>query len=99
MNYSEVFKKAILNLYKDKVYTVDYAILKATDYADKGKLNAEDYEELMNYFIAEQEVHEEVSEEVVEDTVIEEVEEGHAENTEESTEEHEEQENSEITEN
>ena len=77
--YSTIFKNAILNLYKDRVYTVDYAILKATDYADKGKLNAEDYEELMNYFIAEQEkamkeeVQEEyVEEEIIEDTVIEE---------------------------
>ena len=79
MNYSEIFKKAILNLYKDRVYTVDYAILKATDYADKGKLKAEDYEELMNYFIAEQEVQEKV-----EDTVLEEaIESPGEENTEE----------------
>ena len=55
MNTSKIFKNAILNLYKAKVYTVDYAILKASDYADKNKLTAEDYEELLTYLATEQE--------------------------------------------
>ena len=98
--YSTIFKNAILNLYKNRIYTVDYAILKATDYADKGKLNAEDYEELMNYFIAEQEkaMQEEIQEEYIEEEIIEDtvVEEDVIEN---STEVAEEPENTEITEN
>lgn len=55
MNTSLIFKNAILNLYKAKIYTVDYAILKASDYADKNKLTAEDYEELLTYLATEQE--------------------------------------------
>ena len=55
MNISKLFKNAILNLYKSKVYTVDFAILKASDYADKNKLTAEDYEELLTYLANEQE--------------------------------------------
>ena len=55
MNISKLFKNAILNLYKSKVYTADFAILKASDYADKNKLTAEDYEELLTYLANEQE--------------------------------------------
>ena len=55
MNISKLFKNAILNLYKSKIYTVDFAILKASDYADKNKLTAEDYEELLTYLATEQE--------------------------------------------
>lgn len=55
MNTSLLFKNAILNLYKAKIYTVDYAILKACDYADKNKINAKDYEELLEYLAQEQE--------------------------------------------
>lgn len=55
MNTSKLFKNAIFNLYKAKVYTVDFAILKASDYADKNKLTAEDYEELLTYLATEQE--------------------------------------------
>ena len=55
MNISKLFKNAILNLYKSKIYTVDFAILKASDYADKNKLTAEDYEELLTYLANEQE--------------------------------------------
>ena len=54
MNYSELFKNAILNLYKCGVYTVDYAILKATEYADKNKINADDYEKAITYLAEEQ---------------------------------------------
>ena len=68
MNRSKLFKKAILNLYKSKIYTVDYAILKATDYADKNKITAEDYEELLIYLAEEQEKEIKV-EEVVEENV------------------------------
>ena len=44
-----------MNLYKSKIYTVDFAILKASDYADKNKINANDYEELIRYLAEEQE--------------------------------------------
>lgn len=54
MNYSELFKNAILNLYKCGVYTVDYAILKTSEYADKGKINATDYESAITYLAEEQ---------------------------------------------
>lgn len=55
MNTSKLFKNAIINLYKSKIYTVDFAILKASDYADKNKITAEDYEELITYLAEEQE--------------------------------------------
>lgn len=55
MDTSKLFKNAIINLYKDKIYTVDFAILKASDYADKNKINANDYEELIRYLAEEQE--------------------------------------------
>lgn len=54
MNYSKLFMNAILNLYKCGVYTVDYAILKATEYADKNKINADDYEKAITYLAEEQ---------------------------------------------
>ena len=54
-NTSKLFKNAIMNLYKSKIYTVDFAILKASDYADKNKINANDYEELIRYLAEEQE--------------------------------------------
>lgn len=55
MNTSKLFKNAIMNLYKSKIYTVDFAIIKASDYADKNKITAEDYEELITYLAEEQE--------------------------------------------
>jgi len=55
LNTSKLFKNAIINLYKSKIYTVDFAILKASDYADKNKINANDYEELIKYLAEEQE--------------------------------------------
>lgn len=54
MNYSELFKNAILNLYKCGVYTVDYAILKTSEYADKNKINADDYEKAITFLAEEQ---------------------------------------------
>ena len=54
MNYSKLFMNAILNLYKSGIYTVDYAILKATEYADKNKINADDYEKAITYLAEEQ---------------------------------------------
>lgn len=72
MNTSLLFKNAILNLYKARIYTVDFAILKASDYADKNKITASDYEDLLTYLAAEQEktMQEEVVEniEIVEET-------------------------------
>lgn len=75
MNTSELFKNAILNLYKKKIYTVDFAILKASDYADKNKLTAEDYEELLTYLAEEQEKQmqeeaTEIIEEITENTKV-----------------------------
>ena len=77
MNTSLLFKNAILNLYKSRIYTVDFAILKASDYADKNKINASDYEELLTYLAQEQEksmqnVEDEVQD-VTTDTIIESV--------------------------
>lgn len=66
LNLSELFKNAVINLYKNNVYTVDYAIIKASKLADKNKINAKDYEELMTYLAEEQEKS---MQEVVEDTV------------------------------
>lgn len=68
MNTSLLFKNAILNLYKAKIYTVDFAILKVSDYADKNKITAIDYEELLTYLAGEQEkVMQAVEEETVEE--------------------------------
>ena len=58
-----------MNLYKSKMYTVDFAILKASDYADKNKINAKDYEELITYLAEEQEKSmkvEEIAEDIAE---------------------------------
>lgn len=85
MNTSKIFKNAILNLYKQRIYTVDFAILKACELAEKNKINAEDYEELITYLATEQEKSmqkeiveeipvEEVQEEVIEEITIEETE-------------------------
>lgn len=78
MNTSLLFKNAILNLYKARIYTVDFAILKASDYADKNKITAEDYTELLTYLAEEQaksmQTVEEVQEEQTENAEIEEVE-------------------------
>ena len=55
LNLSELFKNAVINLYKSNVYTVDYAIIEASKLSDKNKINAKDYEELMTYLAEEQE--------------------------------------------
>lgn len=73
MNTSKLFKNAIINLYKDKIYTVDFAILKASDYADKNKITAEDYKELITYLAEEQEKSMQVEEDIV-DNAVEEIE-------------------------
>lgn len=71
---SNIFKNAVINLYKEAVYTVDYAIIEASKLADKNKINAKDYEELMIYLAEEQEksMQEEIIEEIVEENPIEE---------------------------
>lgn len=75
MNTSVIFKNAILNLYKSKIYTVDFAILKASDLADKNKLIAEDYNELLTYLAEEQtksmQVEEKIADEIIEETAKE----------------------------
>lgn len=48
---SKIRVKAVKNLVKQGVYTVDYAIMQADCINDKGKLVAGDYEGLMNYLI------------------------------------------------
>lgn len=73
MNTSKLFKNAIMNLYKSKIYTVDFAILKASDYADKNKINANDYEELITYLAEEQEKSMQVEEDIM-DNAVEEIE-------------------------
>lgn len=72
INLSKVFMNAVINLYKKGFYTVDYAILEASKLADKNKINANDYEELITYLAEEQakemETVEETTEEVTEET-------------------------------
>jgi hypothetical protein len=55
IDLSKVFKNAVLNQYKKGYYTVDYAIIEASKLADKNKINATDYEELITYLAEEQE--------------------------------------------
>lgn len=80
IDLSKVFKNAVINLYKKRVYTVDYAILEASKLADKNKINAVDYEELITYLANEQMKEMETAEE------SKEVEETTEEVTEETTE-------------
>lgn len=54
LDLSKVFKNAVINLYTKGVYTVDYAIIEASKLADKNKINAKDYEELITYLAEEQ---------------------------------------------
>lgn len=71
VDLSELFKNAVINLYKNNVYTVDYAIIEASKLADKNKINAKDYEELIAYLAEEQERSmqvEEITEEITDDT-------------------------------
>lgn len=85
IDLSKVFKNAVLNQYKRGYFTVDYAILEASKLADKNKINATDYEELITYLAEEQE--KQMQEEVVEVTENEETTENtEVENTVESEE-------------
>lgn len=93
LDLSKVFKNAVINLYTKGVYTVDYAIIEASKLADKNKINAKDYEELITYLAEEQaksmQKVEEKTEENVEDTEknvedVENTEETSTETTEES---------------
>lgn len=70
IDLSKIFKNAVLNLYKKGLYTVDYAIIEASKLADKNKINATDYEELITYLAEEQE--KEMLQEVAESTETEE---------------------------
>ena len=76
VDLSKLFKNAVMNLYKSNVYTVDYAIIEASKLADKNKINAKDYEELITYLAEEKEKSMKVEEieqttEIIEDTVEE----------------------------
>lgn len=88
LDLSKVFKNAVLNLYKKNVYTVDYAIIEASKLADKNKIKATDYEELITYLAEEQtrQMQEviETTEEVQDTEVVEGVE--NVNNTEDSAE-------------
>ena len=86
MNTSLLFKNAILNLYKAKIYTIDFAILKASDYSDKNKINASDYEELLTYLAEEQEKAMTVETTEIVEKIVEERENTESENTVESEE-------------
>jgi hypothetical protein len=86
IDLSKVFKNAVINLYAKGIYTVDYAIIEASKLADKNKINATDYEELITYLAEEQaksmQKVEEKTEENVED--VESTNETSTETTEES---------------
>ena len=71
IDLSKVFKNAVINLHTKGVYTVDYAIIEASKLADKNKINATDYEELITYLAEEQ--AKSMQEEIVEEPVEEEV--------------------------
>ena len=71
VNLSKVFMNAVINLYKKGFYTVDYAILESSKLADKNKINASDYEELITYLAEEQAKEMETTEEVTEETTEE----------------------------
>lgn len=95
VDLSKLFKNAVMNLYKSNVYTVDYAIIEASKLADKNKINAKDYEELIAYLAEEQEKSMQEVEEITEP--VEDIE--NVDNTtEETTEEVEQIENEENTE-
>ena len=72
IDLSKVFKNAVINLYAKGVYTVDYAIIEASKLADKNKINATDYEELITYLAEEQ--AKSMQKEIVEEPVEKEVE-------------------------
>lgn len=82
VDLSKLFKNAVMNLYKSNVYTVDYAIIEASKLADKNKINAKDYEELIAYLAEEQEKSMQEVEETTED-IVENVEKTAEETTEE----------------
>ena len=71
VDLSKTFKNAVINLYKNGIYTVDYAIIEASKLADKNKINANDYEELITYLAEEQSkaMQENTVEDIVENTV------------------------------
>lgn len=91
VDLSKLFKNAVMNLYKSNVYTVDYAIIEASKLADKNKINAKDYEELIAYLAEEQEKSMREVEETTEN-IVENVD----KNAEETTEEVEQTENEET---
>lgn len=98
IDLSKLFKNAVINLYKSNVYTVDYAIIEASKLADKNKINAKDYEELITYLAEEQEKSMQEVEEIEQTTeIIEDTVEETTDNTaEETTEEVEQAENEET---
>lgn len=98
VDLSKLFKNAVINLYKSNVYTVDYAIIEASKLADKNKINAKDYEELITYLAEEQEKSMQEVEEIEQTTeIIEDTVEETTDNTaEETTEEVEQNENKET---
>lgn len=70
IDLSKVFKNAVLNQYKKGYFTVDYAILEASKLADKNKINATDYEELITYLAEEQEKAMQETVETVDENIV-----------------------------
>ena len=70
IDLSKVFKNAVLNQYKRGYFTVDYAILEASKLADKNKINATDYEELITYLAEEQEKQMQETVETVDENIV-----------------------------
>lgn len=74
MNPSKAFKNAVLRLYKQGIYTVDYAMIQAEALRSRNRITEADYEELITYLISEQEKEmtaiEEVNSEEVDDTNV-----------------------------
>ena len=54
MNPSKLFKQAILNLYHQGIYTVDYAIMQAEALRSRNRITEEDYTDLLTYLANEQ---------------------------------------------
>lgn len=69
---SELFKKSILGLYKQGIYSIYEAITQASYQLDKKRLTESDFEELMSFFENELAKEEEVVEPTIEDEMNEE---------------------------
>lgn len=85
MNISKIFKNAILRLYRDGIYTVDYALIQAEALRSRNRINEADYEELIVYLAAEQEKQMTIIEEPSQDDGSSNISAENSENTVENT--------------